>query len=111
MYNAKTAYENKKEFLLTQMHGGYPNIERAARESYLKMLEQEKKERATCENIVLKNQEELKLGECAVIYEMNGVRKRYEGASVCDIHLTKGGSIRVVYFILPGEAKIIGYEQ
>lgn len=57
------------------------------------------------------NYEELKLGECAVIYEINGIKKRYEGAIVCDIPLTKGGGMRVVYFIIPGEAKIIGYEQ
>lgn len=60
---------------------------------------------------MITNYEELKLGECAVIYETNGIRKRYEGACVRDIPLRKGGSMRVVYFILPGEAKIIGYEQ
>lgn len=57
------------------------------------------------------NEKELKVGECTVIYEMNGVRRKYERAAVCDIDLIKGGSMRVVYFILPYEAKIIGYEQ
>ena len=60
---------------------------------------------------MITNYEELKLGECVVVYEINGIRKRYKGASVCDITLKKGGSMRVVYFILPGAAKIIGYEQ
>jgi hypothetical protein len=60
---------------------------------------------------MITNYEELKLGECTVIYEMNGVRRKYERAVVCDIELSKGGSIRVVYFIIPCEAKIMGYEQ
>ena len=57
------------------------------------------------------NVEELRLGECTVVYEDNGVERRYEGAAVCDIPLKKGGTWRVVYFVLPGNAKIIGYEQ
>ncbi len=60
---------------------------------------------------MITNYKELELGECTVIYEVNGVRRKYERAAVCDIELSKGGSVRVVYFILPGEAKIIGYEQ
>lgn len=31
---------------------------------------------------MITNYEELKLGECTVIYEMNGVRRKYERAAV-----------------------------
>lgn len=61
--------------------------------------------------MIKKSAEELQPGKCNVIYETNGIRKRYEGAAVCDVPLSTGDNLRVVYFILPGEAKIIGYEQ
>lgn len=57
------------------------------------------------------NVDELNLGNCVVIYELNGVVKRYETRQVCDIPLSNGGTWRVVYFVIPQESRIIGFEQ
>ena len=42
MYNKKTAWENQKQFLKTQMSCGFPNIERAAKENYERMIKAER---------------------------------------------------------------------
>lgn len=42
MYNKKTAWENQKEFLKTQMSCGFPNIERVTKENYERMIKAEK---------------------------------------------------------------------
>ncbi len=41
MYNKKTAWENQKAFLESQMNCGFSNIERVARNRYADMIKQE----------------------------------------------------------------------
>ena len=41
-YNQKTAIENQKSFLKSQMNCGYPNIEKTAKATYKAIVEKEK---------------------------------------------------------------------
>lgn len=59
---------------------------------------------------VLKRSEDLELGTCDVVYVEGGRERIYKNAKVCDVE-TKSGIVRVVYFIIPVYAKIVGYIQ
>lgn len=43
-YNKDTAFKNQKDFLRSQAHCGYPNIEKRARETLAKIEKREKEQ-------------------------------------------------------------------
>lgn len=60
----------------------------------------------------VKAREYLQIGRCDVIYQSHtGIEKVYKDVAVCDVEIKKGEFMRVVYFTIPQDSKIIGYMQ